>query len=206
VFTLTCIVIYAQPEELFEDSRDGQKYRIVKIGETLWFQDNLMYETLLSKPLSDENKERHNLQSTKGRYYHFQELDSICPKGWRLPDWKDWNNYINYLLKDNDTLQLTMETVGEPHHHIIEGFSGVINLFEEGNPLDLHPVGRYQGQIVSTNPDTPFADYWTIDENEAINGTSHAHLWDVLNIHSHKHHMNPNNEKELRRFMVRCVC
>ena len=188
------------------DLRDSSIYRTININGTLWMTDNMNLYTVLSKEPTRTQKEKHNLLDTEGRYYHFQELDSICPKGWRLPKWEDWKSYLNYLLVDNDTLQLTMETVDSPnHHHVIEGFFGIIDLFEKGNPLNLNPVGRFQGQVLSTNPDTPFADFWTLDENEQFLGRSHAHLWEVLNIHSHEHHMNPNKEDEIRRFMCRCL-
>jgi uncharacterized protein (TIGR02145 family) len=187
------------------DLRDSSIYKTININGTIWMLDNMRYETDLSRQPTLAEKEKHNLSNTEGRYYHFLELDSICPNGWRLPKWEDWESYMNYLLKDYDRLQLTIETAKDPHHHVIEGFYGVMDIFAEGNSLNLRPVGRFQGESISTSPDTPFADYWTLDENEDIPGTSHAHLWEVLNIHSHEHHMDPTKEDEIRRFMCRCV-
>lgn len=196
--------VKGQPGE-YLDNRDSSIYNTVNINVTEWMLGNMMYKTGLSLLPTQEEKAKHNIQNTEGRYYHFQEVDSICPQGWRLPKWEDWEYYINYVLKDHGKSQLNMKTAEDPHHHVIEGFFGVIDLFEEGNPLNLHPIGRYQGGVLSTNPETPFADYWTRDEKEDIPGTSHAHLWEVLNIHSHEHHMDPAKEDEIRRFMIRCI-
>ena len=205
VLVIILCVHSAFGQNTYTDSRDNNVYRTADINGTVWMLDNMKLVSKRSRQPSQEEKDKHHISSTTGRYYHFQEVDNICPEGWRLPTFEDWTSYLNYLAIDYDTLELISDTVEDPHHHYIEGFYGVIDLFEEGNPLNLQPVGRYQGEALSTSFDTPFADYWAHDPNEDIQGTSHVHIWEVINVHSQEHHMNPEKEDELRRFMCRCI-
>lgn len=206
ILTLASFDTSGQSQNTMIDPRDNQEYKTTNINGTIWMTENLNYETDLSLEPTDEEKSKHKLTGVRGRYYHFQERQSLCPDGWRLPNWNDWKNYIIHLTKDQGIIDLFYEEEKEPEHfHAVSGFSEIIDLFAENNPLSLRPIGRIQGQTLSTSPDTPFADYWTMDEHETTSGTSHVHLWEVLNVHSHQHHMDPKNSEELRRFMCRCI-
>ena len=168
--------------------------------------DNLNYQTDLSKQLTPNDKSKYGLADVGGRYYHYMEREILCPEGWRLPSWKDWENYLFYVADHVDSVHIETEVDEDPHHyHNNYGFDNPDFLFYDGNPLNLSPIGRFQGEDFIYNFETPFADYWTEDEHESYPGRTHAHLWEVVNVHSHEHHMNSEEPDELRRFMCRCV-
>ena len=64
-----------------KDSRDGQTYRTLKVGELTWMVDNLNYRTANSWCYSDPNK-----CSDYGRFYTWENVKDACPDGWHVPD------------------------------------------------------------------------------------------------------------------------
>jgi uncharacterized protein (TIGR02145 family) len=201
---MSAVGAFAQADTLV-DKRDGQMYSTVKIGTVYWMTENLRYESSLSKPLTDQDKSKSMLVDVEGRYYHFQEIDSVCPVGWDLPTIQDWFDYFSYLNVEQN-VEMDFGEIDEPHHHFIRGYDGQIDLFKVGNVLNLKPIGRYEGSLFNISIDTPFADYWSKDDIEDYPGTTHIHLMNPwTTIHSHKHNMKPKQKEKIRRFMVRCV-
>ena len=77
----------------FTDSRDGNDYKWVRIGNQIWMAENLNYE--IQKSWCYDKKE---INCTKyGRLYKYSAAEKACPVGWHLSSDNEWKLLEIYL-------------------------------------------------------------------------------------------------------------
>ena len=81
----------------YTDERDGQVYKYIKIGNQIWFNENLRYKAT-NGCWSYENNERN--VTKYGYLYNWNTAIKVCPSGWHLPSDAEWTELINYLGGD----------------------------------------------------------------------------------------------------------
>jgi uncharacterized protein (TIGR02145 family) len=131
VSLISCVKPNNYDKDLFEscgvltDSRDGQQYETVKIGEKCWMADNLNVGIMIQAQFNQVNNDTiekycyGNSASnceTYGGLYQWEEMmnystqegaEGICPVGWRLPtdeDWKDLEIALGMFPQDADKI------------------------------------------------------------------------------------------------------
>ncbi len=93
------ITWYRDSDSAFIDSRDGQEYRAVKIGNQVWMAENLNYYT--SSGSWYYNNDSILYAGIYGRLYDFSTSKNICPSEWHLPSDSEWQEMIDYLGGDS---------------------------------------------------------------------------------------------------------
>lgn len=93
------------------DSRDGQIYRVVRIGGKVWFAENLRYAG--SSTVGICYDELASNCATYGRLYTWAEALStaygnadLCPSGWRVPTKPQWDSLFQNVGSSTARLAL----------------------------------------------------------------------------------------------------
>lgn len=100
----------------FVTDMDGNQYNTVRIGNQIWMSENLRttrFNDSTIIPVSTNNQWQdlttpvycwYNNDEAKykipyGAYYNYYAVATkkLCPVGWRVPDYSDWQELINYL-------------------------------------------------------------------------------------------------------------
>lgn len=140
-------------ESVFVDPRDGNSYKTVRIGDQLWFAENLRYLPKMV-PLQwytydnpfyaiGSYKESSVAEAVETSYYkkygvsyNWRAAQSACPPGWHIPSPEEWEKLISYcggwdiagsILKSADTLywnRTPKQTTNEFGFSILPGGTG----------------------------------------------------------------------------------
>lgn len=104
---------------VFVDPRDGNKYKIVKIGNKVWLAENLRYRSNDSFVYKDN----HDCEQKYGRLYNIFKAADACPRGWHLPTIDEWKSLT---AAAGNTASALQTRVGEWSNATDEiGFSAV---------------------------------------------------------------------------------
>ena len=158
------------------DERDGQTYKIVKIGRLWWFAQNLNFDTENSHCFRDSSK----YCAKYGRLYTWaaavgkseeecgyrQECNLLlpvqgaCPSGWRVPSNYDWNDLLVSVGGD--------DIAGEVLRDSKEGgfalvYAGRINY--AGDFIELEESARIWSSSEVDEDDAFYAEfYYTLED------------------------------------------
>ncbi|RED91583.1 FISUMP domain-containing protein [Marinoscillum furvescens] len=75
--------LVATAQERMTDIRDNSTYETAQVSSKVWMKSNLKYNL----------NNRYFLYLSEGEvYYHADELEDVCPEGWRVPTLEEWQD------------------------------------------------------------------------------------------------------------------
>jgi uncharacterized protein (TIGR02145 family) len=90
------IVVFAQQKGSFTDPRDRKKYKTVKIGVQTWMAEDLKYA-----PGGECYNNDIDYCKKYGRLYLWGTAIKVCPSGWHLPSYDEWDILVDFVGGDN---------------------------------------------------------------------------------------------------------
>jgi len=195
------IPVHAQTGS-FQDPRDGITYETITLGDRIWFQHNLRYVS----PGSWCTTHPDHPVCAHSNFYPYSELEDVCPTGWHLPTWDQWQQAAELIHKGgaNGSAVPFIDTISYyPESYRVEG----IDLFCDSAELAFLSTGWVEGKrLQSERLRTKYATatYWIRDGDHA-DSTTHVHVGSNVYIkHAHTHHI-VDKPRKTRRFTVRCT-
>lgn len=156
------------------DTRDGQSYPVVKIGNQIWLAENFRY--LPSKEKGDKYcksmiPDNSYLDLQYGRLYDWNTALYISPEGWKLPSIEDFQELRDFIKKDNNlvpklhayksnlsSLSISKYLISNKSggtyndkYGFNAKFAGYINISQNKSPQDL----GYEANFWTCNKDKP---------------------------------------------------
>lgn len=120
--------------QFFVDTRDGNRYKTVKIGNQIWMAENLRFIVNLgrgayvygnSSTIFNDAKSNYNYK-TYGLLYNFETAQIACPEGWHIPTDNEWKELEMYLgMSEKDCNKMSYEFINPDFSSFINPRNGV---------------------------------------------------------------------------------
>jgi len=193
------ISVTSSAAAILTDSRDGQTYQTVQIGEQIWMAENLNYETETGSWVYNNNSRYADIY---GRLYTWEVALDACPEGWHLPgddEWKQLEIYLGMTQNEADNLGWRGTNEGSKLAGSLDLWIGSGDLTEssefESSEFSAVPAGH-------RNPDFIISDFADLGSGASwwSASGSYAREIQILNRTIYRNSFDP-----LYGFAVRCV-
>lgn len=183
--------------ESITDDRDGQVYKIIKIGELWWMAENLNFDTdsedtpvkLRRSWCYDNVADNCNVA---GRLYTWggaidsvntgcgfgsvcsptQPVRGVCPKGWHLPSREEWDALLFIAGGDDDAGQILKSHTGWSRENGDDTFG--FSVMPAGRGEYTMGNGRYVYEAMVFGAAKNSAEFWSSSEKDEYV------VWDVI--------------------------
>ncbi|MCL2100417.1 MAG: hypothetical protein FWH22_01740 [Fibromonadales bacterium] len=203
-----CMATFAQQKGSFTDSRDGKKYKTVKIGTQTWMAQNLDYGGANDDIGMCYDKKPENCKKY-GSLYSWDEAMKVCPPGWHLPSDKEWQVLVDFAGGDEAAGKKLKSKSGWSKHeckYTIESVSdrGKVTVTEHDNcaVTDEYGFAAFSGGFGFSGGSSynvgNGGGWWSATESDASNA------WNRIMHYSYELVVRGNSDKSYL-LSVRCL-
>ena len=158
--------VYDATAKTLKDLRDGKTYKTVVIGEQTWMAENLNYADSVKTPSLKGKSWCYDgvagYCEKYGRLYTWAAAKTVCPEGWHLPSYDEWNTLFTAVGGKFTAGTALKSTSGWSSY---EGTSG--------NGTDTFGFSALPAGLRSDYGDYYYegyhADFWSSTENDSYN-------------------------------------
>lgn len=190
------------------DSRDGQSYRIVKIGKQTWMAQNLNY----AAPNSVCYDNNPDFCAVYGRLYFYDAVPGACPSGWHIPKVDEWSELFEAtgVTQGDHTMEKLLSKDGWELY--VSQFSTMDRNGSDDYGFTVLPAGtaNLSGTFASAGTDAEFWAYEYMDWSDikSIDGIWYSILFtrtDPTLSAVWKHLLSKDDEITYQAYSIRCV-
>lgn len=96
--------------DTFMDERNGKMFKVVRIGDQLWFAENLTFKTPKSKCMRDNCNKYGRVYTwtdamqipasyANKKFQSKGHVKGVCPDGWHIPSYSEWEAMLENVKK-----------------------------------------------------------------------------------------------------------
>ena len=159
----------------FIDDRDGEEYNLIRIGNQLWFAENLRYHVEDSCFMY---RGKYSSFQKYGYLYSKDALDWVSPLGWRIPTASDFLILYKHLKKTVLAMNWVEMLAGKFHG---DNLSLQLGGFGSEDEMDFGDEGR-GAYFWTSNKGTNDDEQYCIIDSLGINFRFSAPLRDLFSI------------------------
>ena len=170
------------------DSRDGNTYRIITIGDQTWMAENIAFKPTIGNYWSPKGDA--GSVGTYGYLYNWEAAQTVAPDGWHLPSKAEWDELSNFLGTNDGGGKMKEEGTS----HWVSPNTGATN----ASGFSALPAG---GRFFDNDPFKYFGEYayfWTATESVANFGSYYY-------LYSGDEYLHTSSNAMQFGFSVRCV-
>ncbi len=159
VITLITTAVSAGEYGSFTDERDGNKYKVVKIGRETWLAENMRYTN------NNIDYKESKKPNEYGYLYSFAAAQKVCPAGFRLPTKAEFDRLLTKAYtKGTDSENLRHKTWAKGRN--LSGFGALPAGKCEKSACSFFDTEAYFWSSTARNKITAYGLY--VDVNKAL--------------------------------------
>jgi uncharacterized protein (TIGR02145 family) len=181
---LAFLFLNLSAQQKFTDPRDGNTYRTISAGGTIWMAENLKYSAN-DKAAGGFDNNSDNI-AAYGVLYDWKTAKTVCPDGWHLPSGEEFRS----LMDQSEINHNSVNHNAGPSTFKVQ-LAGMQDY--EGTFSELDESAYYWTSTEYTETEAEYFSYMVINDKPVIDLSRKADMPDI------------HGAEKSNKYSVRCV-